>query len=293
MSLNASLLLALALSSPDTLLPCAPLPGWEEVAERATGKFLIFGETHGSAESPAATTEFVCAVAEQGPVLLGIEFWSGGNGGLQAAWSESPQNFREALRREMPEWRRRLDGVGSVAMFSMLQRLHALKSNGRQIDVVAFNGARDQTQRKKFGDQPGQGPHEAAQAENIRVATEKDNYRHVVVLVGAFHAAKAPLELDGFEVRPMAMQLGRATDVISLEMVHLGGESWNCQMHKDVVRQPSEPVTDEMIECGAHTDGPRGNQRGKGFSLYPDTDNGFDGQYWLGTITASAPAFPE
>ena len=281
-SLFASL--ALSAQAPE----CDPLPGWEAVAEASTGKYLVLGETHGSSEAPAATAEFVCAVSNDGPVLLAIEFSSSSDDAFQRAWAAPPEQFRQRMFEEVPLWGKRNDGVASAAMLEMLERLHALKSAGRLIDIVAFNGAKNDTQRAAFAELPGQESHEAAQAANIREAAMAKDYRHVVVLVGNLHASKARTSLSGIEIRPMAMLLDQAEHVISLRMGSDGGESWNCVLDQSVQLKLGQPVTSDMLDCGAHTDPPTSDGKTRGFhldqSIYPGA---FDGVFALGPITAS------
>ncbi len=283
--------LVMALSLATAPAPCEPLPAWEDVANEAHGKYLIFGEAHGSAEAPDAVAEYVCAVAEEGPVLLAIEFSAATDDGFQRAWAASVEKFRETLFAEIPEWGQRQDGVASGAMLSMLERLHVLKSSGRAIDIVAFNGAKNDAQRAAFAELPGQESHEAAQAANIREAAQMRAYRHVVVLVGGLHAQKFPTTVGSHAIRPMAMLLDRKEQVISLRMNTAGGESWSCQLREGLEIDPSKPVTDEMIDCRAYSEVASREVLERGLylddRLYPGR---YDGAFALGPITASAPA---
>lgn len=287
----ASLMAALAAPLP----PCDPLPGWEEVAEAADGKFLIFGEMHGSAQSPQAVADYICAASKTRSILLAIEFNSTSDAGFQAAWDGPNSEFRDRMLEHVPEWKGRPDGVGSVAMLEMLDRLHALKEAGRKIDIVAFNGARDAEQREAYAHLPAQEPHEAAQASNIRAAAERGAYHQTVVLVGNLHARQAPVAIGPEPWRPMGMFLAAPQDIVSLQMAWDGGASWSCQMAADADLEPGKPITQDMVECRAFPTGPapRGAP-GEGMGLYgePYEDGAHDGYYHLGTITASPPAFP-
>ena len=281
----------LAVSAALQVPACDPLPGWGEVAEEAQGKYLLFGESHGSAESPAVVAEYVCAVAQDGPVLLAVEFSSTNDEGWQRAWAAPPDRFRETLLTEVPEWRGRSDGVASEAMLAMLERLHALKSSGLPIDIVAFNGASGDAQRAAFTGLPGQEPHEAAQAANIRKAAQMKDYAHVVVLVGNLHAMKAPVSLGGVTIRPMAMMLAEPEHVVSLDMHTDGGETWGCQLRDDVEIDPTRPITDDMIQCAAHPSGASRPAMTPGFHLRKRGEGEFyDGLFALGPVTASPPA---
>src|SRR5687768_18019911 len=63
-------------------------------------------------------------------------------------------------------------------------------------------------------------------SENIHSAAKNGDYDFVIVLVGNLHARKTPVEQDGVYFRPMAMRLGSAEDVVSLNMTHSGGTMW-------------------------------------------------------------------
>ncbi len=281
--------LLLILSASPTQAECAPLPGWEAVAEQAEGKYLIFGELHGSEQSPQMVAEYACAVSPDASVLVAVELSSRSNEGLQRAWNAPVGEFRGTLLAEVEEFANRNDGVASVAMVEMLERLHRLKSAGRSISVVAFNGAKDEDQIRRFADLPGQEPHESAQAENIRSAAEAGGFDHVVVLVGNLHASKTPMNFGGPQWRPMAMILAESADVLTLNMAYSGGSSWSCQLADGVVREPGKPISSDQIECKARplVDAPAYGERQ--FRLDQETDARYDGLYVLGEISASPP----
>src|SRR5262249_46801951 len=156
--------------------------------------------------------EFACAVSDE-PVLLAVELDSPLNQQLQTAWTNerSPPAFESSVVSLFDGHR---DGRGSQAMIAMLSRAFALKQKGADIDVVAFSGFRDVAQQMKYSDLQGQGPQEAAQAENIAIAAGRRDYAHIVVLVGSFHAQKTVMRMGGAEFEPMAMRLARQKHVV-------------------------------------------------------------------------------
>lgn len=263
---------------------CEGLPGWSEVAEASKSKFLIFGETHGTLESPRAVQEFVCQVASD-PVLLAVELDSSANDELQSAWKgEGRTPLPEVLRQTMAG---RLDGVGSQAMFDMVVRLWGLKQLGAQIDIVAFNGAKDSDQAAQFAHLPGQEPHEAAQAENIRTAAAKRQYRHVVVLVGSLHAQKSVVEIGDRRFEPMAMKLAPSDQVVSLRMEHAGGTAWNCRL-KTETPPPDRAILQSDLDCSPHSVSGSQNQE-PAMVLKDFADGSFDGVFSVGPVSASPP----
>ena len=303
-----TLLAAIALCLPATLAAqTAPLPadtsactapdGWADVLAH-NPRFVVFGEGHGTNESPDFVTRLLCAEAKRGQrVLLAIEHAADQNAALQQAWAGP----REELVAALPElgWRGRNDGVASEAMLRLVLAAHALRHNGAVIEIVAFNGARDEAQYRRFADLPAQGPHEAAQAENIAEAAALAPYDRVIVLVGNVHAQITPYSpsADGDTFEPMTMRLAAYGPVISLNMQDAGGTSWSCRLAPDAKRVPGQPITNDKIRCAAYEDkatatpdrppfvdiGQMGAEAGAGR---------FHGVFWVGPITASPPAFP-
>lgn len=280
-----------------TQADCTAPEGWDAVVARDTD-FVVFGELHGTTEAPAFVERLICAEAMQGRrVLLAVEHSSLYNTGLQAAWELPHDAFRAAL----PEvgWRGQDDGVGSEAMLQMVLDAHALKDGGASVDIVAFNHTKDDAQRARFADLPSQGPHEAAQAENIAEAAARIEYERVIVLVGRTHAEIAPLRLSsgGPAFEPMAVRLRGYGTVLSLGMKHAGGETWGCALAPGTKLTPGQAVTKDMITCSASRAGAEGSSdRAPHITVGnlddPQLARRFDGTFWVGPITASPPAFP-
>jgi hypothetical protein len=274
---------------------CGIPQAWSTVAARKT-RYILLGEVHGTRESPAFLAATACGLARRGErLLVAVEHDAMGNGALQAAWRLPHDQFAAALVRT--GWAGRRDGVASEAMFAMLVRLHALSSKGARIDVVAFNGTRDAEQRERFKGLPGQGPHEAAQAENIRTAAEAKRYDHVLVLVGGLHARKEPVERGGFTFEPMAMRLGPPASITSLNMAFGKGTMWNCLLKPIVVLKPGQPIGGDAMDCGSHPTSAsakldRAPFVGLGRLEGSDAEGNYDGYYWVGPVTGSPPAVP-
>ncbi|MEP3422101.1 MAG: hypothetical protein ABJN35_10235 [Erythrobacter sp.] len=278
--------------APEDQIACAQPDGWFAVEARDP-RFVVFGEVHGTAESPRLIGDVLCGLAMRGKrVLLAIEFSSNHNAALQTAWQVEESDFREALRQG--GWERRKDGVGSVAMLELVERAHRIKSQGSAIDIVAFNGARDGEQRDRFAHLEGQGPHEAAQAENIALAADAADYDIIIVLVGNFHAKKDRVTTGDATFETMASRLEQYGSVISLNNASAGGTSWNCQLRDDFEFVHGAPIPSDAMQCRAFP-----------ASGWPDlnlppfialdargeAEPVFDGYFWLGQISASPPAF--
>lgn len=274
---------------------CDMPQGWDQVAQRHT-KFVVFGEVHGTREAPAFVGKVACALSERGErILIAVEHHAIYNSAFQSAWDMREEDFEAAVRKA--GWAERDDGVGSEAMMGLLVYLHSLKQQGKSIDIVAFNGAKDDAQGRKFRNQPGQGPHEAAQAENIRIAAQAKPYDHVLVLVGNLHARKLPVENGHSSFKPMVMQLARPEAITALDMKTSGGTHWDCTLKPGVTPEPGKPFPADAIQCiSGPLKGDSELKRAPFISLVAvptiDKDKSFDGFFWLGSVSASPPAVP-
>jgi hypothetical protein len=287
--------LAAQASAPAAPSACTAPAGWDDILAQDP-RFVVLGEWHGTNEAPDLVARLLCAEASRGQrLLLAVEHGAIHNPAWQAAWALPPDAFAEAL----PDlgWRGREDGVASAAMLRLVLAAHALKDAGGGVDIVAFNGTRDDAQRARFAALPGQSPHEAAQADNIAEAAAKKDYDRVIVLVGSLHAEIAPVSIGGPEFAPMAMRLAGYGSVISLAMQHAGGTAWGCRTRPDISPAPGEDVTGAMIRCAAYAYKPDAAlDRPPFIAISPaaaEASGGrYDGMFWVGAITASPPAFP-
>jgi len=266
--------------------------GWPAIAERRP-HYVIFGETHGTREAPAFVGRIACALASDGErLLVAVEQSATDNAALQAAWRLPADRFEPALG--AAGWAGREDGVASEAMFALLVRLHGLKEAGVAVDVAAFNGMRDDAQRARLAGLPGQGPHEAAQAENIRDAAAAGDYDRILILVGSFHARKSPVGEGADRFEPMAMRLARYGPTTSLRMRDAGGSMWNCIPKPGTNVRPGQPITADKIDCGIHpTRGDSDLKRAPFMQLGPfpggEPGRDYDGFIWLGPVSGSPP----
>ena len=290
-------LIAAATASPaladSTASATCELPeGWSEIAA-SDSDFIVLGELHGTKEGPALVESIVCALASRGErVLLAVEFSSMHNTKWQEAWELAPDAFAEAIKEH--GWRGRMDGVASEAMWQMVTKAHALKASGAAVDIVAFNGARDEQPAAEFADLPAQEPHEAAQAANIAEAARSGDYDTTLVLVGNAHAALKPI----FGYEPMAPKLKAYGSVMALNMTYATGASWSCQMTMPEGMKPGDPVPQNAVQCAEHTakglpDPGLGVHMALGAFPGRDPSGYFDGYFWVGPISASPPAVPE
>jgi hypothetical protein len=272
-----------------------PIAGWSEI-EKLQPKFVVFGELHGTRESPLLVAELATKLAAQGKrVLVAMEHEARLNAELQNAWIGSPIDF--ASRLKTLGWAGRQDGLASEAMFDMLTMLQKEKHAGLPLSIVAFNSFKDDNQKLRLETPGSQNGHEMAQAENISDAAKASDYDHILVLVGNLHAQTAEVERPNFKFRPMVMPLQSSGKVVSLNMAYSGGSAWNCLLKEGLERQPGKPITKDMIDCSTKPiRGPSTAMRAPylGLGKFGDTTaaENYDGYYWLGTVIGSPPAVP-
>ncbi len=270
---------------------CHAPEGWNDLAQH-NPRYVVFGELHGTRQGPEFIGNLACALASQGErVLVAVEKSATDDPALQTAWALPKDRFQKSLGQI--GWIGRQDGVASQAMFAMLVALHDLKERGLPVGIVAFNGDRDAAQSQRFADLAGQGPHEAAQAENIVHAAQQANYDRVLILVGNFHARKRTVDRGGVRFDPMAARLNRYGHTLALNMRYAAGTSWNCVRKAAPAVDDGKPLTDEGLDCGIHQiRGSADLGRSPFVELVATEDrtaHDYDGFFWVGPITGSPP----
>ena len=261
-------------------LNCDPYAGTAELLDRAEGHVIFLGEMHGTNESPEALQQLACAALERGEAV---------RIGLEANWPQgAPLN--EALREPFDEgavfqaapimWTTP-DGRGSGAILELLKHVAAWRADGLDVSVFAF----DAVQEEWTATENSFSPRDAAMARHVDRQTE--GFEGVVlVLAGGFHAQKALFDYADGTFTPMA-SLIRARPALSLKMLHSGGEAWvNAAIEED-----DGSIVESVGPLSMSRNGnPEGPQRAFTLKSLPPQD--FDGVYFTGPITASAPAFP-
>jgi len=273
-------------------LDCPFPAGWAAVA-RQKADIVVFGELHGTEQSPRFIGQLACALAARGQrVLVAVEHGVTLAAAWQAAAQLPPGQFEAALAAK--GWAGRADGIGSKAYFDMLVRLQLLKTRGLAVDVTPFAGFVDRAQNERFANLPGQGSYEAAMAENIANAAKAGKYDLVLVLVGNLHARKEAIVRGAVSFEPMAMQLARRAKVVSLDMRYGPGTSWICQLKPGVTPGPQRPTGPNDTDCGSKpTAGYPGFPGAPRVVFAPPGAAGkpgpYDGVFWLGPVSGSAP----
>jgi hypothetical protein len=242
---------------------CVPINGTARLWSRPAIRFVVVGEMHGTAETPAIFRDLVCsAFRAKRPILVGVEL---GKQDEIDAFMRS-RDDEAAVRNLLSgrEWSQ-TDGRSSQAMLTLLRELRLFKERGLISGVVAFA---DTLPRES-----------AAQGENrmaaaLQAAARKNPAALVIVLTGNVHACKGTLpDAGGY---PLMASFLPAAETVSLFVTDKGGEAWNCQGGG----------------CGPHTLHPSGgDERGVNLSPAAFPLPGYDGVLSTGVkATPSSPA---
>ncbi|WP_156457730.1 DUF6624 domain-containing protein [Altererythrobacter sp. Root672] len=256
--------LVLAVGTPASM-PCAPIPGWEQVVAKQEVRWIVIGEIHGTNEIPAAFVDAVCLTSITRPLVVALEQSSSDQVAIDEfirsdGSAEATQRFRSAAMWNMPI----KDGRSSEAYFRLFRTLRQMSSEGRIISVVAF-------QPSAFSERPTPAKYEEAMAELLKGAAAGD--ATVIALVGNLHAM---LDETPWEPKYLAMAAHLPREAtVTLNTVSDGGETWTCQ------GQP--------IKCGPYLTAPNGITRSRRVELGSD-DSSYSGVFYLGTSTTASSA---
>lgn len=242
---------------------CRAIAGTTQLWSQPGLRFVIVGEMHGTAETPAIFGDLVCAARRtQRPIIAGVELRDQdaidvfmGSGNHEAA-------IHDLLSTR--EWSQS-DGRTSRAMLILLEELRTLKLEGVVSGIVAFS----QTQQ---GESDGKGEERMASA--LLSAANLHPNALVIALTGNVHACKKTLpEIGSY---PLMASFLPSAETVSLFVTDRGGEGWTCQSNG----------------CGPHSfHSSRGLKRGITLSQSALPLPGYDGVLSTGLkATASSPA---
>lgn len=248
---------------------CTALPGAEAALSRPGLRYLLVGEIHGSAETPVAFADLVCAAAATGrPVVVALEQSMDGQAALETYLVSSGGAAAEQTVMEALYWHAPVrDGRSSVASLELLRTLHRFKAEGRIMTVQTILGRGDGSPAD----------HERKMADGLEAAAARAPNALVVGLMGNFHAMKGQRPgRDGVTYR-LAADLLPPDATVSLYVISAGGAAWFCSQSECMAR----PLK------GVPVDKPRG------VSLEAPGFDGYDGILSIGgPMTASPPAMP-
>lgn len=140
----------------------------------------LFGEIHGTNESPALVAEYLCAMSSSGRrAVLVLELPIAEQHSIDRYLS-SPGKRKDREQFINSEfWRSDFqDGRASVAMFDLIDRVRELRTQGASISIVADDGFQQQDRNR-------------AVAERILQIRDQDSGAAIVALFGNYHTGKA------------------------------------------------------------------------------------------------------
>lgn len=246
-------------------LDCAPPEGTAALLDRPE-RIIIIGEMHGTAETPAAFAETVCAAALRGPVTVALELPAGMQPQIDAFLTAPDEPTALVALEDTPFRDPRMDdGRTSEAMWAMLNRVRLLKADGRDVAISLFQPS---SSRQKGLDQSW---YELDMGYLLAGAFHARPEARVLALVGNLHARNTGFERFPDVGLPAAAHLPTA-DTLTIDVVGQGGDAWNCQP-----------------ECGSHPASAAYDAQARGFILEADVDGAYDGILALGPTTASPP----
>lgn len=232
-------------------------------------RYIIVGESHGTAEAPAAFAQMVCAAAERSPVTIALELPTGMQPQLDAFLAAPDEAAAvEALTGSPFMDPRMNDGRSSQAMLAMLMSVRQLRVDGRD---VAFHAFQPSTPRPR---ELTQAWYELDMGHALAGAIYARPQSKVLAIVGNLHARKTGFARFPEVGVPAAGHLP-AADVLTLNVSRQGGTAWNCQQECTV--NPSRAMDDVDR---------------RGVFLQPSDDGAYDGVLALGPSTASPPINP-
>lgn len=248
------------------LAPC-PKDTWP-LASLIDEPLLIFGELHGTAETPALVGAHACALLHAGKkVLLALEIPDDEQARIDAfmASSSSPADVQELLAGA--HWQRaaeQQDGRSSAAMLRLIQLARQLAGKDNSVRVLAFD---------HWG---GDMSRDAMMARNIAAARKRLPGYSTLALAGNLHAMTSRSTPFDPNHEPMAYQLKSqaAQKPLTIDVVPTSGQSWFCAPVCGVKGLVSLPVP----------------MAGAKLKLEMNPTPGFDGSLFLDQATASVPA---
>lgn len=232
-ALLAGLLLSLsavaAIPAPSIVREAAALVAASAPQER----IVVLGEMHGTNEAPALAGELAGLLrpdadgATPGGVILALEIHATEQARIDAFLDSSGDaGARDALL-SGPYWAvtpERSDGRRSVAMLALLESVRERRSAGEDLRVLAFDTG------SGGGDANVRNPRMAAA---LREAFARDPARRFVVLVGNYHARRAPPTQVGGLLPGQSPPVPTMAHMADVPMVRINvtaerGEFWGC-----------------------------------------------------------------
>lgn len=277
--------------APEPTSPCGPpVPGAEGLLQ--AGGRLLLGEIYGTTEMPTFVGQLACHAAHAGvPVVVALELPVEERESLAAFLASDGGEAARAALLSRAVWRRPdQDGRTSVAVLGLLERLRTLRAGGRQVSVEAYAETRYLLQ--------GNAKQEAL-ARNLLAVHAQNPGALLVGLSGNVNVRRARGTPWDATLVPMGLRVAPHLPGLVVLDAHFGpGSAWVCKSAPGVVFPVCQAFP--VAEPRRARDRPFGTEgrlyqgerafieRGPGAAA-----EGYDGIFYVGTITASPPAWTE
>jgi hypothetical protein len=230
----------------------------------------LLGELHGTSEIPRLVADLACEASLGNSALhLGLEIQREEQLRIDSflASAGDPRDHETLLEGKF--WRRPLqDGKSSRAMVDLLDSIRRLKGSGARIIVFLFDASTPAQDR------------DAEMAKNILEVRAQAPNDLFLILTGNVHAMKNKMTIGLTELVPMAFHLAQAGGrVTSLVSVYPPGTAWVC-------------MGAGTEACGSHSMSGKARGDARFIELTRDDEHGYDGIFYVPSLTASPPATP-
>ncbi len=249
----------------------APIIGLK--AQAKAGGVLLLGELHGTQEVPRFIAQAACQLTVAGtPVSVGLELPAESQARVTTFLQSQGREEDWLKLMEAPFWRSPYpDGRGSEAVANMLEQLRLLRARGLDVAVFVYDHPKLKGQ-----------PRERVLAATVLKEVEAGPARFHLVVSGNVHPRTAKGLPWDKEYQPMGRLLtARLKHVVALDVAYDSGSAWICA--------PDE--RSRTLDCGVKE--AKGKDNGDRFFVHvwgsPNKD-GYHGVFYVGRVTASAPA---
>ncbi len=238
---------------------CAEVaPGLAQLLKPST--VVLLGEMHGTNESPQFLTNAICDALQRGhSVTVGLELPRTETPLFEEYLASPGGDQAEKRLLEGSFWQRSYqDGRTSHAMLALIRDLRQHKAADRPVRLILI-------------DDPGAPKRDRVMSTLVQAAVSASPNDVFLVLTGNVHNRINQGTRMGYLLR----QALPKTRLVSLNVAHQGGQAWVCLSNKP---------------CGVQQLGGKAD-RESGVELFPASARAaYDGQYYVGRLTASLPA---
>ena len=241
----------------------AEIPGLYDLLARPNLKYVIVGEMHGTAETPAAFGDLAMGVAKRGPVTVALEYPDADHPQLDAYLHSKGEAADRAAFLQGRLWTYpSQDGRTSKAMLDLIERLRVAIATVPGFQVVSCQPSRVS----------GSADNDRGMGECWKAAGAARPEATILALAGNAHAAL----IDQYGYPPAASFLP-PEQTVSLVNARPGGEAWNCQQDG----------------CAPHSMGLASGPTARGIHLGSVRGGAYSGVFAPGgPFSASPPAAP-